>query len=379
VVTAMLYQIESSAVQSLIEVLRQAGYTVLGPTQRDGVIAYDEIQSSNDLPKGWTDEQRPGHYRLHQKGDSSLFEFTLGPHSWKKFLFPPTIKLFSAYRSGKAITLPENGNHEKTDDATKFAFLGVRSCELHAIGIQDKVFVSATYQDPHYRNLRQQLFIVAVNCTKPAETCFCSSMNTGPKVSRGFDLALMEIVDKDHLYYVVEVGSEAGARVLQGIDHRPARDDEITRSETIIRTASDQMKRSLDTTNIKELLYQNSEHPEWEKVAARCLTCTNCTMVCPTCFCHTIDDTTDFPGNEATRNRRWDSCFTLDFSYIHGGSVRVSTKARYRHWMTHKLASWIDQFGIMGCVGCGRCITWCPVGIDITEEARLIRENKEPE
>jgi Fe-S-cluster-containing hydrogenase component 2 len=133
------------------------------------------------------------------------------------------------------------------------------------------------------------------------------------------------------------------------------------------------MGRSMDTTDIKELLYRNYDHPRWRNVASRCLTCANCTMVCPTCFCTTVEDVTDLTGNQAERWRKWDSCFTVDFSYIHGGSVRASPESRYRQWMTHKLATWIDQFGTSGCVGCGRCITWCPVAIDITEEVRAIR------
>ena len=119
---------------------------------------------------------------------------------------------------------------------------------------------------------------------------------------------------------------------------------------------------------MQELLQGNLEHPRWDDVAERCLTCGNCTMVCPTCFCTTVEDHSDLAGRRAERKRRWDSCFTMDFSYIHGGSVRDQARSRYRQWMTHKLASWIDQFGTSGCVGCGRCITWCPVGIDITEE-----------
>jgi Fe-S-cluster-containing hydrogenase component 2 len=135
----------------------------------------------------------------------------------------------------------------------------------------------------------------------------------------------------------------------------------------------------MDTKGIKELLYRNYENPRWDDVAKRCLTCGNCTMVCPTCFCTAVEDVTDLPGEHAERWRKLDSCFTMDFSYIHGGPVRSSTRARYRQWMTHKLATWIDQFGTSGCVGCGRCITWCPVAIDITEETGAIRESeKEP-
>ncbi|MBF0393567.1 MAG: 4Fe-4S dicluster domain-containing protein, partial [Alphaproteobacteria bacterium] len=122
---------------------------------------------------------------------------------------------------------------------------------------------------------------------------------------------------------------------------------------------------------------RNREHPRWDEVAKRCLTCGNCTMVCPTCFCTTVDDVTDLGGTRTERVRSWDSCFTLDFSYIHGGSVRNEGSSRYRQWITHKLSSWHDQFGSSGCVGCGRCITWCPVGIDITEEVGAIRASEE--
>lgn len=340
---------------------------------------YDEIDASADLPRGFVDEQRPGYYRLHENGDRTLFGYAVGPHSWKRILFPPTLKLFSAYKEGKTYSLPIKEDNGRNAEIKKYAFFGVRSCELRAMFVQDKVFISNTYQDPHYRRLREQLFIIAVNCSNPADTCFCSSMATGPKASNGFDLVLTEVADDKQLFYLVETGSRRGEEVLTKIENRPAREDEVSKGEAIVHSAAERMKRSIDTTNIKELLYQSSEHPEWDKVAVRCLTCANCTMVCPTCFCHTIDDTTDLGGGEAMRNRRWDSCFNLDFSYIHGGSVRISTKARYRQWMTHKLGSWMDQFGTSGCVGCGRCITWCPVGIDITEEAKLIRENQTTE
>jgi ferredoxin len=164
-----------------------------------------------------------------------------------------------------------------------------------------------------------------------------------------------------------------GASVLKDIACSPATPADIETSDQIVAKTATQMGRSLDISGIKELLYRNTEHPQWDRVAARCLTCANCTMVCPTCFCTTVEDTTDLTGNQAERWRSWDSCFTVDFSYMYGGSVRTSTKSRYRQWMTHKLATWIDQFDTLGCVGCGRCITWCPVGIDITAEVQAIR------
>ena len=159
--------------------------------------------------------------------------------------------------------------------------------------------------------------------------------------------------------------------------HKAASAEEKAKAEGIVAKAARQMGRTLDTKGIKELLYRNYENPRWDDVAKRCLTCGNCTLVCPTCFCTTVEDVTDLTGEHVERWRKLDSCFTMDFSYIHGGSIRSSPRARYRQWMTHKLATWIDQFGTSGCVGCGRCITWCPVGIDITEEAAAIRQSEE--
>jgi ferredoxin len=135
------------------------------------------------------------------------------------------------------------------------------------------------------------------------------------------------------------------------------------------------MGRHLETDGLPELLKDQLEHPQWDDIAKRCLACANCTMVCPTCFCSTVEDITDLTGEHAERWRRWDSCFSTDFTKIAGGNIRMSTKTRYRQWMTHKLSNWLDQFGTFGCVGCGRCITWCPAGIDITAEAAVMRES----
>jgi ferredoxin len=263
---------------------------------------------------------------------------------------------------------------EAEDEAPqKMALIGVRSCELHAIGIQDRVFLGGPYVDPHYKARREGLFIVAVNCGQAGGTCFCASMGTGPEVTGGYDLALTEVLDGGRHYFVVRAGTPQGEEVLSEIPHREADAEEREAARNVVARTATQMGRSMETTGLKELLYDNLEHPRWDEVAARCLTCGNCTQVCPTCFCTSVEDVTDLTGEGAERWRRWDSCFTTDFSYIHGGSVRPSPRSRYRQWLTHKLASWQDQFDTIGCVGCGRCITWCPVGIDITEEVKAIR------
>ncbi len=363
---------EREGLQRLMEALRSRGFRVVGPTVRDGAIVYDELISSGQLPAGWTDVQDGGTYRLAKRTDGALFGYAVGPHSWKQFLHPPALRLWRARRAGGGFeVLPQNG------EPPRFAFLGVRACELHAIAIQDKVFLRGEYVDPHYRSRRENVFLVAVHCGQAGGTCFCASMGTGPRVAGGFDLALTEVVEASRHYFVVEVGSAAGAEVLRHVPQREAGAEERGTADRVVAAAAQRMGRTLDTTGIKDLLQRNPDHPRWHQVAGRCLTCGNCTMVCPTCFCTTAEDVTDLAGEHAERWRRWDSCFTLEFSYIHGGSIRATPKGRYRQWMTHKLANWFDQFGTSGCVGCGRCITWCPVGIDITEEARAIRAGDE--
>ena len=356
--------IERSAFDALIGALRERGYTVIGPTVQSRSIVYAEVESSADLPGGWTDAQEAGMYRLEPRGDVALFGHNHGHDSLKSFLFPPRVRVWQ----GQA-----PGDLEATEETPRYAFLGVRSCDLHAVAIQDRVFIGDHYVESDYERRRRDAFFVAVNCGQAGGTCFCTSMGTGPRAEGGFDLALTELLDADGHRFLVEVGSERGGELLAGLPQREPAASEPALADSIVERTAASMGRELDTVGIKDLLYGNLDNPRWDEVADRCLTCGNCTMVCPTCFCATVEDTTDLTGQDTERVREWDSCFTLEHSYIHGGSVRRSGKARYRQWMTHKLASWIDQFGSSGCVGCGRCITWCPVAIDITEETAAIR------
>jgi len=356
--------------ERLFEVLKERGFTVVGPTVREGAIVYDRLASPADLPRGITDEQDGGVYRLKPRADGALFGYVVGPQSWKRFLDPPVKRLWRAERDGADFKIvPEEPDQET------FAFLGVRSCEIHAMAIQDRVFTGGEHKDPGYEARRRSAFIIAVQCTVAGGTCFCVSMNTGPRSESGFDIALTEIVDAARHLFVVEAGSPRGREILAALDTRPAEAAEMAEAEKRIAKAAAQMGRTLDTEGVHDLLMQNPEHPRWGEVAGRCLSCANCTMVCPTCFCSTVEDVTDISGDHAERWQKQDSCFTMDFSYLHGGSVRASTRSRYRQWLTHKLATWIDQFGESGCTGCGRCITWCPVAIDLTEEVAAIRAN----
>jgi sulfhydrogenase subunit beta (sulfur reductase) len=354
----------------LIEALAGRGYEVLGPKVREGAIAFEPVASSADLPVGLTDEQEGGTYRLRDRGDGALFGFANGPQSWKRILHPPVIRLWRARRD-------EGGGIEfEAEDAepAKRAFLGVRSCDIHAIATLDRTLLDIENPDPGYAARREGVFIVALNCSTAGGTCFCVSMKTGPKATFGFDLALTEVIEDGRHYFVAEPGSERGEELLAELPAAEAGEPEVEAAEQVSRRTAESMGRRMpvdDPRELKELLYRNLEHPRWEEVADRCLTCGNCTSVCPTCFCTDVDDVTDLAG-DAERWRRWDSCFTVDFTHLPEGSVRETNRARYRQWMTHKLATWYDQFDTSGCVGCGRCITWCPVAIDITEEAAAI-------
>jgi sulfhydrogenase subunit beta (sulfur reductase) len=363
-------RLEASDFQHLLDALAERGYEVMGPTLEDGQLIYGKISQVTNLPIGWTATQEAGTYRLEKRGDQAFFGFAVGQQSWKQFLFPPHQTLWQAEKQGSGFRIIP-----QPEEVPRYAFLGVRACELAAMEVQDRVFLKGPHVDPVYQARREQAFIIAVNCAHQDKgTCFCASMGTGPRVTSGFDLSLTEVLHGDEHFFVAEPGTKRGADILQAVPQRAATKAEVDAATQAVAAIAGNMGRELDTAGIKNLLYGNYEHPRWDEVAARCLNCGNCTMVCPTCFCHTLEDSLDLSGQGAERRRQMDVCFTVDFSYLHGGSIRTSPKSRYRQWLTHKLATWIDQFGCSGCVGCGRCITWCPVGIDITAEARAIRE-----
>ncbi len=355
--------------QALLEGLIGAGYRVVGPVESDGAIVLDDLTDIRSLPAGVIDRQKPGSYRLAHEGDG-IFDHVVGQQNWKKVLYPAHQPLWSAEkskRSGMKITripIPDE----------KLALIGVRGCDLAAIDILDHVLAGDSFTDARYVSRRENSFVVAVNCRRAAATCFCASMGTGPKANGAFDIRLTELSDSGRHVFLVETGSSEGDVMADDLPLREAKDTDVAAAEALVKQVADNMERSLDVSDIREVLFANLESEIWDEIADRCLACTNCTLVCPTCFCTTVEDVTDLTGSHAERHQKLDSCFTQDFSYIHGGSIRTSFKSRYRQWLTHKLASWIDQFGMSGCVGCGRCITWCPVGIDLTEEVPKFRE-----
>ena len=363
--------LDGEGLEGVIAGLRERGYTVIAPTVRDGAISYEPVTGAVQLPRGVGDEQAPARYRLRERDDQARFGFAAAPSSWKRYLFPPTTTLWRAQRDPQGALVFE----EAPAAPPRYAFLGVRACELAAILVQDRVFATSAHPDPTYAARRRDIFLIAVHCGSPSGVCFCTSMDTGPKAREGYDLAITELLDTEEPRYLIEAGTEAGQDLLDTLQSRSATPEDIEVADAVTEDATRQMGRQMDTTDLPELLQRNLEHPRWDDVAARCLSCGNCTMACPTCFCSDDVEAQAPDGESSSRVRLWASCFSRDFSYIHGGTVRQTVRSRYRQWMTHKLGNWWEQFGTSGCVGCGRCIAWCPVGIDITEEAAAIRSS----
>lgn len=350
--------------QHLLDALAQAGYRCIGPQVRDGAIVYDTLASAADLPAAYHDHQAPGRYRLERGSTPRCFAWANGPQALKPLVFRPHESLWRAVRGADGGIAFES----LPPRAGRLAVIGVRACDLAALALQDAHFLKDGARDPHYAAARDGLFLIAVHCTHPADTCFCVSTGDGPRTTAGHDLAMAELDDG----YIVEAGSERGAGVLAGLALAPASEAQRQQTEREIADGAGRQSRRLPGRDLRAVLFARLDHPRWEEVAARCLACGNCTSVCPSCFCHAEIEHPQLDGAASEHAREWDSCFTMGHSYIHGFTVRADRRTRYRQWLTHKLGSWHEQYGRSGCVGCGRCISWCPVGIDITEEAAAI-------
>ena len=352
-----------SSFQRLIDLLHKKGYRVLGPALRDGAVLWDTIRQVSDLPVGWRDVQEPGRYRLEETGSHDIFSVVHGPQSLKPLTFAPREPLLQIERTKDGFSV-----RPALPDEEKVAVLGARACDLAGLAIQDHIFLKGAYRDPYYEARRKGLLVIAVNCTRALATCLCASMETGPRATSWFDLVLTELDDS----FLIEAGSEVGRELLAELSLTVASKRLVEEATHRIDACARSQVRRVDRSRLPQALYDAHEHPRWDVVAARCLACGNCTMVCPTCFCHRAEEPADLTQQYSEHLRLWDSCFTQEHGYIHGKNIRPTTKDRYRMWLTHKLASWVDQFGTSGCVGCGRCITWCPVGIDLTEELPVL-------
>ena len=348
----------------LLSALRHEGYRCVAPRVYDGAIVYEDLASQDQLPAGITIKQSPGHYRIESTDSPRYFSWANGPQALKPYVFRSQETLWSVDRDS------DNRLHftESVSESEPVAILAVRSCDLAALALQDLHFLGGSCPDPHYQARRASLFLVAVNCTHPSDTCFCASTGDGPVAKDGYDLLLDELDSG----FVIRAGSKTGQKLLAKLPVQPCSAEQLETVTQQNRRAAECQTRHLPAGDLEQLLFENLDHPHWQAVAERCLSCGNCTSVCPTCFCYREQDTGTLDLAHSEHRREWDSCFTQGHSYIHGLTIRADTRLRYRQWLTHKLGSWHSQYGRSGCVGCGRCISWCPVSIDITEEVTAI-------
>lgn len=360
-----------AGIGKLIESLRGRGFNVIGPSVDDGAIRYKSIDSADDLPVGYAQTLGPGSYALEKRDDTAVFGFTIATNSPKDFLFPARETIWSATKQNGRI---ESIKPTDARDEQPFAFLGVRGCELSAIRIQDRVFTGGPSKDTRYGVRRGRSFVVGVNCTVSSSTCFCTSMGTGPRIDSDLDIAITEVVDAESHFFLAEPGSDVGKEILAEIGALPASTSDVNAATKAVSATENSIERKLRGADLRVELTAAREGNIWTQIAERCLACGNCTMVCPTCFCSDYKDVAELDDSKAEKTRRWDTCFSSEYSFIAGGSARSSTAAKYRQWMTHKLATWHDQFGTQGCVGCGRCTVWCPAGIDFAAEAAKVSE-----
>lgn len=348
---------------SLVSELMARGYRCYGPTIQEGAIQMRELESP-EIRRGLNAIQQPGRYRVANDPEHRYFAWTNGPQAIKPHAFASKETLWRAERDADgrlrfAAVTPEPPPR---------AFIGVRACDLAALAIHDAHFLREGHSDPQYAARRGNLFLVAVQCSEPAETCFCASTGDGPTPTYGYDIALAELADG----FVASAASEAGTAVLAALGLDPASAAQIAAAREQAEASAARQTRRLPSRNLRDALMARLEHPRWDEVATRCLACGNCVSVCPTCFCHAEVDDPALDGQSSEHVRVWDTCFGEAHGYLHGFNVRADIRTRYRQWLTHKLGTWHEQFGRSGCVGCGRCIAWCPVGIDLTEEVAAL-------
>jgi len=327
-----------------IDTLRSE-YRVFGPVMERDWTIFKEISSSKDLFMEYpTTMLSPGKLFIYKPREDIL-----------KFSMEPTLSI-----------------EEIKPEIEKQVIVGIHSCDTNAVLYLDIHFKHA-YRDPYYTIRRDNTILIALNCMQITEDCFCSSLGTGPhlKAQSGYDMVLTDFGED----YLVELKSERSLEIFNLIKGKEAGPDEwrlkSEKEEALIKS----FKKFIDIKGLDDLYMKNLDHPVWANTAdGRCLSCSNCVMVCPTCFCYDIADEMSMDLKEGKRFRQLDACQDLRFAAVHGGNFRHTRASRLRQFQMHNLG-YTSQYGITKTVGCGRCITWCPTRIDLTEVAKEIQRN----
>jgi len=360
------YLIEKKRLFPWLEEL-QKEFQLIGPVERDGGSAFAKIQSVKDLNLN---------YGLTM----------LGP---QVYLYHPEERICTIQEKGGKFDV------QTLDTVPRQILFGVHSCDLHAITILDRVFLKKGMEDRNYRLWRENTLVIGFHCSHIYPQCFCASMGTGPffEPKEGYDFLLTDLGDNYLIETLIdhpqpaspsrgreempphsrEAGRDRALKLLSSLNPAQATQEHFDKKSQISRELESQFQKEIDTSHLVEIILRNQYHPIWSRTAdSRCLGCTNCIQVCPTCFCYNVKDRISFDLTTCERTRYKNGCLDLHFAEVHEANFRFTRMARLRQFVTHKLATWVEQFGCFGCVGCGRCMTWCPTDIDLTHIAKEI-------
>ncbi|HEU19513.1 MAG TPA: 4Fe-4S ferredoxin [Deltaproteobacteria bacterium] len=297
-------------------------------------------------------------FKVLEKGEEPLLTYANTKNAPKNFFFPQTETMMGYMRTERGMEL-KGDNIADMGDAVLF---GARPCDVRSFILLDYVFDQEKYKDPYYIDKREKTTIVSLACvTPPYSTCFCTSVGGHPMIVEGADVVLTDVGDN----YLAEFITPKGQTILAKLGDLPTADDAtLAKKEELVKKAEGEIKSQVAGSAIKPWLDENFEHPFWDTIHKSCLACGTCTYLCPTCHCFDITD--EVKGDEGKRVRTWDSCmywlFTIETS---GHNPRTSQKQRWRQRLLHKFRYFVDNFGAIACVGCGRCVMYCPVNIDI--------------
>lgn len=261
---------------------------------------------------------------------------------------------------------------EKQKDEEKQVLLGVHPCDVNAIAVLDKAYMGE-YPDPYYQEKRKNTIIIALNCNTMGETCFCSLFGTGPALESKYDILMTDLENE----YLLEAGSKPGYDILEKLGVSAASSNAVAEKQNKVSILMKKMPKPISAEGLSKLLEKSFRHPIWDKLAKECLACGSCTMVCPTCFCYNVIDQIDLDIKNGQRQRVWDSCMMLEFGKVAmGGNFRKDRDARIKQRIYHKMKYMSEQFGMPGCVGCGRCIKTCIKKIDPRKIINELRGEK---
>jgi sulfhydrogenase subunit beta (sulfur reductase) len=315
-------------------------YEVFAPVRRESLVRFDKIKQGREV--------------LLDSGNPKI--------SPKGILFPQSEILFNYRSEGDTVAIEVPSNEEKP-----YLIFGVHPCDAMSLTMLEKVF-GGKYKDPYYLERKSKAVVVSTGCPHPPPTCFCTSVGGGPFSPTGSDLLFIEIGDE----YVIQIVSDKGRKLLEDTGLGEADKEKLALRDNVMKRAEAAMGSRVETGGLKEKLDNLFDDPVWGPLTEKCLGCGICTYLCPTCHCFDVLD--EAVGPDGKRLRIWDSClfplFTLQAS---GANPRRTVRERYRQRIMHKFSYLVEEHALIGCSGCGRCVTECPVNLDIRQVLNTIQ------